>query len=115
VIVAGDGQQAIDVAAEYGPDLILIDVQMPVLDGLSAIRQMRSQGNTKPMIALTGLAMHGDEQRCLSAGATAYYSKPIRLNELIAVIDRQLRGRLPTKESGNGVALSSVVVSGNSL
>jgi len=115
VIVAGDGQQAIDVAAEYDPDLILIDVQMPVLDGLSAIRQMRSQGNTKPMIALTGLAMHGDEQRCLSAGATAYYSKPIRLNELIAVIDRQLRGRLPNKENGNGVALSSVVVSGNSL
>ncbi|MFN8486892.1 MAG: ATP-binding protein [Caldilineaceae bacterium] len=114
VVVAGDGQQAIDVAAEYDPDLILIDVQMPVLDGLSAIRQMRAKGNTKPIIALTGLAMHGDEQRCISAGATAYYSKPVRLNELIAVVDRQLRNRLPSKDN-NGGASPSVVVSGNRL
>lgn len=110
VVVAEDGQQAIDVAARHNPDLILIDVQMPVLDGLSAIREMRTQGNAKPIIALTGLAMHGDEQRCLSAGATAYYSKPVRLNELVAVIDRQLRSR-PIGKENNGLQRQTVVVS----
>gem|GEM_PF-1878377 len=81
----------IDMAELYNPTLLLVDVQMPVLDGLSAIRQLRARGNDKPIIALTGLAMQGDEQRCLNAGATAYLTKPISLHELVVQIERQLQ------------------------
>lgn len=83
----------IDMAELYNPTLLLVDVQMPVLDGLSAIRQLRAGGNDKPIIALTGLAMQGDEQRCLNAGATAYLTKPISLHELVVQIERHLQGR----------------------
>ena len=111
VVVAQDGQEAIEITERCNPDLILIDVQMPVLDGLSAIRQLRARGNTKPIIALTGMAMQGDEQRCLSAGATAYYSKPVRLNELVAVLERQLHHRPASKERENGLVTSVATLS----
>ena len=91
VVEAQDGQAVIDMAELYNPTLLLVDVQMPVLDGLSAIRQLRAGGNDKPIIALTGLAMQGDEQRCLNAGATAYLTKPISLHELVVQIERQLQ------------------------
>jgi len=70
------------------PDLILMDIQMPGMDGLEAMRQMRqidALANV-PIIALTALAMAGDRDRCLEAGANEYFSKPIQLKALNQMI-----------------------------
>jgi CheY-like chemotaxis protein len=82
--LAYNGQEAIDLAKSHHPDLILMDIQMPGMDGLEAIRQIRmdTQLHAIPIIALTALAMEGDRQRCLDAGATEYLAKPVRLKAL---------------------------------
>ncbi len=92
LIVARNGREAIERAREYQPDLILMDVQMPELDGLEATRQIRLlTGLTDiPIIALTAVAMPGDRERCLAAGANDYLSKPISLKILMAAIETQL-------------------------
>ena len=92
VVVARDGQQAIEMARTHTPNLILMDVQMPVVDGLEAIRVLRTLPATQktPIIALTALAMTGDRERCLQAGANDYLSKPVGLRDLVAAIHRQL-------------------------
>ncbi len=85
VIVARSGMQAIELALEKHPDLILMDVQMPEMDGLEAIRHIRSDERLAdiPIIALTALAMQNDRERAIEAGADEYLSKPIRLKELV--------------------------------
>lgn len=83
---ADNGYDAIILAEENRPDLILMDIQMPRMDGLEAIRLLRGKAYDKPIVALTGLAMAGDEDRCLEAGATAYLSKPISLEKLTQII-----------------------------
>ena len=89
VVVARDGAEAIARAQQQEPDLILMDIQMPNVDGLEATRRLRADPRTVnvPIIALTALAMPGDEERCLEAGADAYLSKPVRLRELIDVVE----------------------------
>jgi len=91
LLVAKNGFEAIEIAQSYIPDLILMDVQMPGMDGLEAMRAIRadSQISHIPIIALTALAMPGDEANCLEAGANAYLAKPIRLKQLTELI-RQL-------------------------
>ena len=87
-----DGQAAIDAASENFPDVILMDVQMPGVDGIEAIRRLRELpglGET-PIIALTGLAMPGDSKRCLDAGANHYVSKPYCMEELVRTIRKLL-------------------------
>ena len=71
------------------PDLVLMDIQMPEMDGLQAIKRLRADETTAvlPIIALTALAMPGDRERCLAAGADAYLSKPLSLKALLAVIE----------------------------
>ena len=93
LIVAENGQEAIALAQTEKPDLILMDIQMPVLDGLSAIRQLRQDPafQTLPIIALTALAMAGDQEKCLQAGANDYLSKPVRLRELVECIQKWLK------------------------
>jgi PAS domain S-box-containing protein len=88
VAVARDGVETLAQAQKMQPDLILMDIQMPVLDGLQAIRRLRAdvQLATVPIIALTALAMPGDRERCLAAGANAYSSKPVNLKELMSSI-----------------------------
>ncbi len=92
LIVANNGQEAIDLANSRHPELILMDIQMPGVDGIQAIKQIR--GNPRlvniPIIALTALAMPGDRERCLGAGANDYLSKPVKLKELVAVIQKLL-------------------------
>jgi PAS domain S-box-containing protein len=95
VQVARNGIEAVKLARERRPALILMDIQMPGMDGLEAIRHIRAQSGreTVPIVALTALAMPGDRERCLAAGADAYLGKPVGLKVLAATIDDLLRRR----------------------
>lgn len=88
IIVAENGREAIELTKLHHPDAILMDVQMPVLNGLAAIQELRSdpQFTKLPIIALTALAMKGDRERCLTAGANEYLTKPVTLGLLAATI-----------------------------
>lgn len=92
VLVAGDGSEAIQQARLHRPAAILMDVQMPGMDGLEATRRLRSEPQLAqiPIIVLTALAMPGDRERCLASGADEYLSKPVRLKQMIEVIEKQL-------------------------
>ena len=95
---AGDGREgleAIAAAAASGTpyDLVLMDMQMPVLDGYTATAHLRSNGFDAPIVALTGNAMKGDEQKCLDAGCTAFLSKPVDLDDLLQTVSRLIAER----------------------
>lgn len=92
VIIARNGLEAIDRARETLPALILMDIQMPKMDGLEATRRLRAdpQLAQTPIIALTALAMSGDRERCLAAGANEYMSKPISLKNLVRLMETYL-------------------------
>jgi len=93
VIVARNGIEAVELAEQERPDLILMDVHLPQMDGLEATRRIRAQEKSArtPIIALTALAMPGDRERCLNAGMNEYLSKPIRIKMLNEVIQKQLQ------------------------
>lgn len=95
IVLAKNGKEAIVLADSESPDLILMDVQMPGMDGLEAIQKIRSNPHLDnvPIIALTALAMPSDRDRCLKAGATDYLSKPIRLKQLTSTIQQLLEAR----------------------
>jgi PAS domain S-box-containing protein len=84
VIIARNGEEAVAIAKANSPDIILMDIQMPIMDGLEATKQIRLDPNliNIPIIALTALAMEGDREMCLASGANAYLSKPIKLKAL---------------------------------
>ena len=89
VVIARDGQEAIDLFSGGAADLILMDMQMPKLGGLeaaAAIRKLEGPQRRIPIIALTAHAMAGDRERCLAAGMDDYLSKPVRANDLLAKI-----------------------------
>ena len=92
IVVARDGVEAVEATRQEHPDLILMDIQMPKLDGLEATREIRQDPDIArvPIIALTALAMSGDRERCLAAGASEYMSKPITLRRLDQTIQRLL-------------------------
>ncbi len=92
LIFASDGQEAINMTIAQNPDLILMDIQMPVLNGISAIKSTRANPdiNNIPIVALTALAMIGDREKCLAVGANEYLAKPVQLSHLITVIQQQL-------------------------
>ena len=91
VVAVANGQEAVDVSSREHFDAILMDVQMPVLDGLAATRQIRERekisGAHVPIIALTARAMDEDRGICAAAGMDAYLSKPIRASQLVALLD----------------------------
>jgi len=91
--VARNGLEALDYASTTHPDLILMDIQMPELDGLEVIRRLRAwpEFAGTPIIALTALAMPGDRERCLAAGADEYLTKPVRLKSLVDAMERLLQ------------------------
>ncbi len=90
VITVHNGQDAVQMTAERHPDLVIMDVQMPAMDGLSATRQIRNTLGayfaSLPVIALTALSMPGERERCLEAGANEYLSKPINIDSLLKTI-----------------------------
>lgn len=92
LIIAKDGQEAVDLILSASPDLVLMDIQMPSMDGIEAIKLIRNKNHLTdlPIIALTALAMAGDREKCLEAGATDYMSKPIKLKQLAATIQQYL-------------------------
>ena len=103
VIVARDGKEVVQRAREEGPDLILMDIQMSGMDGLEAIRRIRGNADLAdvPIIALTALAMPGDCERCLEAGANDYISKPFSLKGLARTIRAHLN---QDQEEGDALA-----------
>jgi len=98
VEVAHNGRDAVRKAQELLPDLILMDIRMPVLDGLQATQQIRANTNPTlarvPIIAVTAQAMEGDAERCIAAGANAHIAKPYRFAEILAMIEITAKQRL---------------------
>ena len=91
LILARDGQQAINLVRSQNPDLVLMDIQMPKVDGLEAIKWIRRNHSTDlQIVAITALAMTGDREKCLEAGANDYLSKPIKLKQLATIIQKIL-------------------------
>lgn len=96
--LAKTGLEAIDIAQADHPDLILMDIQMPGMDGLEAMQHIRRLPglHNVPIIALTALTMAGDRDRCLAAGANEYLAKPVKLRQLVATIQQFLHHPEPT-------------------
>ena len=96
VTVAENGQAALNACATQRFDLILMDIQMPGMDGLEATAAIRkkeiSTGAHMPIIAMTAHALTGDRERCLAAGMDGYVSKPIRTAELFSAIENAMSG-----------------------
>jgi two-component system, cell cycle response regulator DivK len=92
VIEACDGQEALDKISETSPDLVLLDIQMPVLDGYAVLSRLRENPPSPPprVIALTAYAMRGDRERALAAGFDDYVTKPIDLKTLTSKIGEYL-------------------------
>ena len=92
VILAADGAEGLELASSAEPDLILMDMSLPVMDGWEATRQIRLADKTRsiPVIALTAHAMATDEQRARDAGCDDFDTKPVDLNRLLVKIDNLL-------------------------
>jgi CheY-like chemotaxis protein len=97
VLVATDGEQAVGMAAAERPDLILMDLRLPVLDGWEAARRIRAQPETRdiPIIALTACAMTGDREKALEAGCDDFDTKPVEMPRLL----EKVRALLPKKQA----------------
>jgi len=92
VIEAANGQEGVKLAERERPDLMLMDLSLPVMDGWKATRQLKANDNLRsiPVIALTAHAMKGDEEKALAAGCDDYLVKPLDEDELIAKIQKYL-------------------------
>jgi CheY-like chemotaxis protein len=98
VEIAGDGHQALSMAQQNHYDVILMDVQMPGMDGLEATKAIRARENSQrrvPIIAMTAHAMKGDRERCLAGDMDDYLSKPIDGHQMIALIESLATGATP--------------------
>ena len=99
VAAAGNGREALEAMDRVHFDLAVMDVDMPVMDGLQAVRELREKEKTTgahlPVIALTAHAMKGDKERCLAAGMDAYVPKPVQVKELYDAIEQLTAGCKP--------------------
>jgi two-component system cell cycle response regulator DivK len=92
LIEAHDGEAGVAMALEQRPDLVLMDIQLPKISGMDAIRRLRAEATTAatPIIAITSFALSGDEQKAKDAGATAYLAKPYSPFDLLRLIRKLL-------------------------
>jgi len=95
LLLATDGEEALEIAVNNKPDLIIMDIQLPEISGLEVARRLRQMPTFShtPIIALTAYAMRGDRERVIEAGCDAYLSKPISTRELPRVVAEMLSGR----------------------
>jgi two-component system, cell cycle response regulator DivK len=94
-VEATTGGQAVLLATEQAPDLVLMDIQMPDVDGVEALRRLRADERTAaiPVLAVTAQAMQGDRERFLAEGFDGYLSKPVNVRELIGTVRQHCEGR----------------------
>ena len=94
---ATSGERAVELALEHQPDLVLMDIQLPDIDGVEALRRLRADGRfaTAPVLALTAQAMEGDRERFLEAGFDGYLSKPVDITEFVSTVKRYCDGGGP--------------------
>jgi CheY-like chemotaxis protein len=99
IVVVENGQEALDAVRQQHYDLILMDMQMPVMNGFEATRRIRELEEYKetPIVALTAFAMKGDREKCLEAGATDYIPKPIDSQEFIQKVRYYTESKLAVK------------------
>jgi two-component system cell cycle response regulator DivK len=92
---ATTGAQAVELATEHAPHLVLMDIQLPDFDGVEALGRLRADDRTAsiPVLAVTAQAMHGDRERFLTAGFDGYLSKPVNVGELLEAVRRHCDGR----------------------
>jgi two-component system cell cycle response regulator DivK len=97
VLEATTGGRAVELATEYEPDLVLMDIQLPDIDGVEALGRLRGDERTAstPVLALTAQAMYGDRERFLAAGFDGYVSKPVNIVELVVTVKQHCDGRNP--------------------
>lgn len=93
IIEAATGEEALNLLKNQKPDIILMDIQLPDIDGLTLIKQIKASVITKdiPIIAVTAYAMKGDEQKILDTGCDAYVSKPINTQELPRIVEKYIK------------------------
>ena len=93
IIEATTGEEALNLLKNQKPDIILMDIQLPGIDGLTLIKQIKASVITKdiPIIAVTAYAMKGDEQKILDTGCNAYVSKPINTQELPLIVEKYIK------------------------
>ena len=107
LVVAGDGEEALQRARGENFHIILMDIQMPKLDGYEATRRLRAEKKTIPILALTAHAMVSESRKCLEAGCDAHLSKPVRAEELVDAI---LRLTSPSVVKTDGVGIRGGVM-----
>jgi two-component system cell cycle response regulator DivK len=95
LVYAGDGAEAVSLTKEQKPDLVLMDLSLPIMDGWEATRRIKDDPDTSaiPVIALTAHAMSGDREKALAAGCNDYDTKPVDLPRLLGKIDALLNGK----------------------
>lgn len=95
VMLAADGRQGVDMTRSEKPDIVLMDLSLPEIDGWQAARILKSDAITRriPVVALTAHAMLGDQEKALEAGCDDYATKPVNLPVLLGIIDRLTQGR----------------------
>jgi two-component system cell cycle response regulator DivK len=94
LLEATTGEQAMELAAEHQPNLVLMDIQLPDIDGVEALGRLRADVRTAsiPVVALTAQAMHGDRERFLDVGFVAYISKPVNILEFVKTVREHCEG-----------------------
>ncbi len=93
VVLAHDGKQALDQVAAQSPDLVLLDMDLPIMDGWTVARTLRERSDATPIIALTAHAMSGDKEKAIAAGCDDYHAKPVDFSRLLNQVDEVLLKR----------------------